>query len=216
MYSTSGTCPDVFVRDRLTGTTQRVSVDSAGAQANDASTEPSMSGDGSAVMFFSAASNLVADDTHSCWFTTVSFFGATARTSSRTPARSPTRGCPALSFTSAGSRAAGPWLRSLPVPAAGDHPRVVGRSRRRSRNHERSVRVRNGENDGDRTCCSPRERPKGGAVIDARPCCWRGGLLAVPELLVAACGSSATSGSKGTAQQPARPPPQGHGTPAEG
>jgi hypothetical protein len=33
-------------------------------------------------------------------------------------------------------------------------------------------------------------------------------LMAVPKLLVAACGSSVTSGSKGTAQQPARPPPK--------
>lgn len=57
------------------GTTQRVSVDTAGAQANDASTEPSISGDGSVVVFFSAAANLVAGDTNSCQFPAVSFFG---------------------------------------------------------------------------------------------------------------------------------------------
>src|SRR5205814_1576225 len=40
---------DVFVRDRLTATTERVSVDSAGAQANDRSDFPAISADGSVV-----------------------------------------------------------------------------------------------------------------------------------------------------------------------
>jgi Tol biopolymer transport system component len=62
----AGECPDVFVHDRLTGETVRVSVDSAGAQANDASTDPDISADGSTTAFFSAASNLVAGDTNTC------------------------------------------------------------------------------------------------------------------------------------------------------
>jgi len=62
----AGECPDVFVHDRLTGETVRVSVDSAGAQANDASTDPDISADGSTIGFFSAASNLVAGDTNTC------------------------------------------------------------------------------------------------------------------------------------------------------
>ena len=62
----AGECPDVFVHDRLTGETVRVSVDSAGAQANDASTDPDISADGSTTAFFSAASNLVAEDTNTC------------------------------------------------------------------------------------------------------------------------------------------------------
>ena len=37
---------DVFVRDRLTGTTERVSVSSAGEEGNDASSSPFISADG--------------------------------------------------------------------------------------------------------------------------------------------------------------------------
>ena len=55
---------DVFVRDRLNGTTERVSVDSAGLQGNLPSTWPSISADGLAVAFDSEASNLVAGDTN--------------------------------------------------------------------------------------------------------------------------------------------------------
>jgi Tol biopolymer transport system component len=55
---------DVFVHDRQTGTTERVSVDSAGIEGNDASNEPSISGDGRFVAFTSFASNLVAGDTN--------------------------------------------------------------------------------------------------------------------------------------------------------
>ena len=56
----------LFVRDRLTATTDRVSVDSAGAQANDRSDFPAISADGSVVAFVSTASNLVPDDTNVC------------------------------------------------------------------------------------------------------------------------------------------------------
>ena len=55
---------DIFVRDRQTGTTTRVSVSSAGAQANAASFRPSISADGRWVAFESNASNLVAGDTN--------------------------------------------------------------------------------------------------------------------------------------------------------
>ena len=50
---------DVFVRDRSTHTTRRVSVGSAGVQGNDASLSPSISADGRFVAFSSFASNLV-------------------------------------------------------------------------------------------------------------------------------------------------------------
>jgi Tol biopolymer transport system component len=56
---------DVFVRDRLAGTTTRVSVSSGGAQANYASDSPSISADGRYVAFESGASNLVDGDTNS-------------------------------------------------------------------------------------------------------------------------------------------------------
>lgn len=55
---------DVFVHDRQTGQTSRVSVSSAGAQGNDRSTEPSISADGRWVAFESYASNLVFGDTN--------------------------------------------------------------------------------------------------------------------------------------------------------
>ncbi len=55
---------DVFVRDRQTGTTERVSVDSAGAQGNGNSLGASISADGRFVAFGSAASNLIAGDTN--------------------------------------------------------------------------------------------------------------------------------------------------------
>jgi hypothetical protein len=57
---------DVFVRDRETGTTERVSVDSAGGEANDFSWnfEFAISADGRCVAFVSYASNLVPGDTN--------------------------------------------------------------------------------------------------------------------------------------------------------
>jgi Tol biopolymer transport system component len=55
---------DVFVHDRSTGTTKRVSVDSSGSQANDDSWSPSISADGQVVVFQSNSSNLVAGDTN--------------------------------------------------------------------------------------------------------------------------------------------------------
>ena len=55
---------DIFVRDRLTNTTTRVSFDSAGNQANDASDRVSISADGRFVAFTSLASNLVPGDTN--------------------------------------------------------------------------------------------------------------------------------------------------------
>lgn len=54
---------DVFVHDRSTGTTTRVSVASDGAQGNGTSSLPSISGDGRYVSFQSSATNLVPDDT---------------------------------------------------------------------------------------------------------------------------------------------------------
>ncbi|MCX5264812.1 hypothetical protein [Streptomyces sp. NBC_00199] len=55
---------DVFVRDRQTGAVTRISVDSAGGQANNASRNPSISADGRYVAFESVATNLVAGDTN--------------------------------------------------------------------------------------------------------------------------------------------------------
>ncbi|MBA3877338.1 MAG: hypothetical protein C0498_10435, partial [Anaerolinea sp.] len=55
---------DVFVRDRTTGTTERVSVDSSGGEASGWSAEPTISGDGGLVAFRSSAADLVGGDTN--------------------------------------------------------------------------------------------------------------------------------------------------------
>ncbi|MEE8519568.1 MAG: DUF6531 domain-containing protein [Dehalococcoidia bacterium] len=55
---------DVFVHDRQTGTTTRVSVDSAGNQGNSDSYDPAVNGDGRLIAFRSFASNLVTGDTN--------------------------------------------------------------------------------------------------------------------------------------------------------
>jgi hypothetical protein len=55
---------DVFVHDRLTGATTRVSVQAGGGQGNDYSFYPAISADGHSVGFSSFASNLVPGDTN--------------------------------------------------------------------------------------------------------------------------------------------------------
>lgn len=55
---------DVFIHDRSTGSTERVSVDTSGAQADADSTAPSISADGQVVAFRSDATDLVAGDTN--------------------------------------------------------------------------------------------------------------------------------------------------------
>jgi tricorn protease-like protein len=55
---------DVFVHDRQSGETSRISISSGGTQANDISFMASISADGRFVAFGSYASNLVADDTN--------------------------------------------------------------------------------------------------------------------------------------------------------
>jgi uncharacterized repeat protein (TIGR01451 family) len=56
---------DIFVRDRQTGVTYRVSESSAGAEGNARSLGPSISADGLVTAFSSDASNLVPNDTNS-------------------------------------------------------------------------------------------------------------------------------------------------------
>ncbi len=55
---------DIFVRDRMTGETTRVSVDSTGVQGDNRSGFPSISGHGDSVAFWSTATNLVTGDTN--------------------------------------------------------------------------------------------------------------------------------------------------------
>jgi len=103
---------DVFVRDMQAGTTERVSVDSNGAQANAYSSVPSISADGAFLAFVSIASNLVAGDTNAAadifvrkrnapGFTSVcdpGLAGVIACPCSNPPA-GPQRGCDNSSFT---------------------------------------------------------------------------------------------------------------------
>jgi Tol biopolymer transport system component len=64
-FSQTGTCPDAFVRDRVAGTTERISLLADGSQANERNADPAISDDGAVVAFWSAAA-LVAEDTNVC------------------------------------------------------------------------------------------------------------------------------------------------------
>jgi len=69
---------DIFRFDTLTGTTQRVSTTSSGAQANGASNSSQISPDGRYVKFLSYATNLVSGDTNGVadWFVKDTVTGA--------------------------------------------------------------------------------------------------------------------------------------------
>ena len=60
----NGFASDIFLHDRSNGRTTRLSVNSAGIQANDQSAQPALSGDGRFVAFWSWANNLVPGDTN--------------------------------------------------------------------------------------------------------------------------------------------------------
>jgi Tol biopolymer transport system component len=63
--------PDVFVHDRSTGTTERVSVDSSGREGDGWSYYPALSEDGTVVAFNSDSTNLVVGDANGTWDTFV-------------------------------------------------------------------------------------------------------------------------------------------------
>ncbi len=56
---------DIFVRDRVAGTTERVSISTAGQQADSSSSEVAISADGRFLAFVSGATNLAPGDTNS-------------------------------------------------------------------------------------------------------------------------------------------------------
>jgi Tol biopolymer transport system component len=58
---------DVFVPDLQAGTTTRVSVSTAGDQADSVAQGPAISGDGRYIAFYSNATNLVAGDVNNTW-----------------------------------------------------------------------------------------------------------------------------------------------------
>lgn len=61
----TGNVQDIFVYDRTSGNTVRVSISSTGAAANNHCLHPALSGDGRFVVFVSAATNLTTDDANS-------------------------------------------------------------------------------------------------------------------------------------------------------
>ena len=154
---TNGTS-DVFVRDRLTGATERVSVDGRGRQGNDASGligvggYPAISADGRFVAFPSFASNLVMGDTNGVGdvFVRDRILGTTERVSVGSGGTQADSDCdsPAISadgrFVAFGSRAT-----SL-VPNDGNFMNDVFVRDRQSATTERvSVSSSGGEGDSD-------------------------------------------------------------------
>jgi Tol biopolymer transport system component len=63
----SNQAADILVRDRVLGTTERVSLTHSGGQSNGSSFYPSITPDGRFVAFMSSASNLVSGDTNGYW-----------------------------------------------------------------------------------------------------------------------------------------------------
>jgi len=88
---------DVFVRDRLTGTTERVSLSNEGEQANSFSycSREAISADGRYVAFSSAAANLVAGDTNGFGdaFVRDRLMGTTERVDVSTSGEQANKGC---------------------------------------------------------------------------------------------------------------------------
>ena len=64
VYGDTNFLSDIFVHDRLTGITERVSVDANGFEGNGWSEQASISADGHYVAFISAADNLLPNDTN--------------------------------------------------------------------------------------------------------------------------------------------------------
>jgi len=94
----SNACSDVFVRDTVLGTTERVSVSSSGAQADNLSRDAAISADGRFVCFMSYATNLSTVDADSAsdvfvrdrvrgrtWLVSKSLSGRAANDSSEKP-----------------------------------------------------------------------------------------------------------------------------------
>jgi Tol biopolymer transport system component len=132
-----GQCPDIFVRDRVNGTTERFSVSSEGAQSNHASTDPAISPNGNAVAFFTLASNLAPGDTNTCEIPPIIFFDDpgecpdiyvhdTAAGPPPTPTATPTTGptatpttTPTVTPTSAATASPTPPPTTTPTPGPG-------------------------------------------------------------------------------------------------
>jgi len=99
---TNGTM-DVYMRDRIAGTTERMSVSTAGVQNSSANQYPTISADGRRVVFESPASTLVAGDTNNAYDVFLRDRGPLPPTNYCT-AKINSQGClPVMSFTGAPS-----------------------------------------------------------------------------------------------------------------
>jgi Tol biopolymer transport system component len=98
-------CADIFVRDRLTGTTELVSVATGGAQGNGDSDSPTISADGRFVAFRSFAPDFVAGDTNACSdiFVRDRIAGTTVRASVDSAGIETNAGCSLPSISANGS-----------------------------------------------------------------------------------------------------------------
>ncbi len=107
---------DVFVRDRQLGLTERLSVESAGAQGNGNSLFASIASDGSYVVFASDATNLVPADTNGV--RDVFIHGCDSVGTSYCAANSNSTGAPARISASCSTSSAGGELTldAVPVP----------------------------------------------------------------------------------------------------
>jgi Tol biopolymer transport system component len=86
---------DIFLRNRAAGTTERVSLDSEGLQANGPSTDGALSPDASRIVFTSLATRLVPADTNDSGYVFVhERAGGTSFTSLCDPYSGGVRGCP--------------------------------------------------------------------------------------------------------------------------
>lgn len=95
---------DIFVHDRLTGQTERVSVDSSGGEADGESDRPCISADGRFVAFQSLARNLAPDDANEMWdiYVRDRQAGRTERVSVEVIGTNPYRGSTAPSMSADG------------------------------------------------------------------------------------------------------------------
>jgi Tol biopolymer transport system component len=110
---------DVFVRDRMTGTTRIVSVATSGAQGLQSSFDPAINDDGLLIAFVSGAPNLVSGDTNGRNDIFVHDRGPQEPTPTPSPSPTPCPGCtPTPTATPTRTPTATPTLTPTATPTA--------------------------------------------------------------------------------------------------
>lgn len=120
--------PDIFVHDRQTGATARVSVGPGGIQASSFSNGPSLSFDGRLVAFSSRASNLVAGDTNNASdvFVHDRQTGATTRISVNSDGEQGNEDSSSASMSAYGRYVAFTSTATNLTPVSGGRPTIFG------------------------------------------------------------------------------------------